>query len=379
MKHLTFRWLTVVWILSLTVYGCSRLGIAADAAENKIVAPNIPGLDVKVGQTVLIQPDAWYPVAFRFADGRIVVSGNWSTDGGHTWRKGPASPDKACIELGGGEVLSLGFSTKKRPDGKYNLSQRRSLDGWKTVTAETSVVDIPRSVPQITDDGGTVEGFAADHAILRLKDGRLMTTMYGNYEVDKTPGDRYPATSHFYKNRVIVVFSSDKGKTWGNPITVTTPPKVSEEGGNEPDLARTANGDIICAIRTEGGCPDKTFSPCYLCRSRDEGRTWSEPQVILDRGVWPNLCVMRSGIIVCTTGRPGDWLVFSTDDGRTWRGSFCFYPGGGPYPASSSYNSVFETAPDTILVIYDRAKKDAQGKPGHEIVGTFFTVRKRAN
>lgn len=346
----------------------------ATADENKIVVPEILGLDVKLGQTMLIQPDAWYPVVFQFADGRISVSGNWSTDGGRTWRKGSASPDEASIELGGGEVLSLSFATKKRADGKYILAQRRSLDGWKTVTAETGVLDIPHSVPCGGDGAETNAGFLMDHGVLRLKDGRLMATMYGNYEEDKTPADTYPASSHFNKYRTIVVFSSDKGKTWAGPVTVATAPKMSQEGVCEGDLARAANGDILCVMRS-GGNPGKPPTPCYISRSTDEGQTWSKPQAILDRGVWPHLCVLQSGIVVCSTGRPGNWLVFSKDDGRTWQGGFCFCEG--PWGALSSYNTVLEVTPGTILVVYDRATLGVQGTPGHEIVGTFFTVRKK--
>ena len=208
-----------------------------------------PGLEIEIGETVLIQPDAWYPIVFQFADGRISVGsgsyspklGRWSTDGGHSWRDGPSPPGQASIELGDGEVLSLNFHTKKRSDGKYTLPQRRSLDGWKTVSEETGVLDIPRSVPCGGDGAEQNDGFLMDHAIVWLKDGRLMATMYGNYDEDKTPADDYPASSHFNKYRTIVAFSSDKGKTWGNPVTVATAPRIAQEGVCEGDLVRTHN------------------------------------------------------------------------------------------------------------------------------------------
>jgi hypothetical protein len=370
--------------------GVSRMAAAAPTLGpgdgNKIVAPKIPGLDITVGQTVLIQPGEWYPVVFQFADGRISVgsgnynpkAGKWSSDGGRTWRDGPAAPDEASIELGGGEVLSLGFHTKKRPDGKYSLPQRRSLDGWKTVQEETSVLDIPHTIPCGGDGEGMNEGFLMDHGVLRLKDGRLMATMYGNYDDDKTPPVGYPPSMLPRQYRTIVAFSSDKGKTWGNPVTVAAAPMcaVTRVGPCEADLARAANGDILCAMRS-GGQPGASSSPCYLSRSADEGQTWSKPQAILKDGVWPNLCLMQNGIIVCVTGRPGNWLVFSKDDGHTWQGGFCFYQG--EYGVTSSYNTVLEVAPDTILVIYDRKPVDKPGALPHEIVGTFFTVRKKAS
>ena len=347
-------------------------------AETRIAVPEIPGLDVEPGPTVVIQPNATYAAVFQFCDGRISVgpgsyhpaSGKWSHDGGRTWQDGLAPPNNASIELGSGEILSLGFWTKKRPDGRYTLDQKRSLDGWKTVSAETGVFDIPRSVPCGGDAAETNDGFLMDHAVMRLADGRLMAAMYGNYDEDQTPADDYPASYHFNKYRTIVVFSSDKGKTWGDPVAVAKNPKRGQEGYCEASLARRASGEILCAMRS-GGSFGK-FTPCYISRSADEGQTWSEPQAILDRGVWPNLCVMPSGVIVCTTGRPGNWLVFSQDDGKTWQDGFCFYEG-----PTSSYNTVLQTGPDTVLVIYDRQAVSEQGVPRREIVGTPFKVKRR--
>jgi hypothetical protein len=360
----SFLFLLIFILVAISVFLTPCLAVAATA-------------DITVGQTVTIQPDGWYPVAFQFSDGRISVrwtgetnAGKWSTDGGRTWSNGPTSPYGASIELEGNEVLSLDFPTKKRADGKYTLPQRRSLDGWKTFAEETGILDIPQSVACGGDGGETNEGFLMDHGMMRLNDGRLMATMYGNYDEDKTLADGYPKEFNCRKYRAIVVFSSDKGKTWGNPRTVAAATAISHthEGPCEADLTRAANGDILCAMRT-GGRPGDS-SPCCVSRSTDEGQTWNSPVAILDRGVWPHLLTMSSGVVVCTTGRDGDWLVVSTDNGHTWQEGFRFYDGG-PYPSCSSYNSIFEVAPNTILVIYDRQPKNGQG---HEIVGTFFTV-----
>jgi hypothetical protein len=359
-------------ILFIVTLGALALGIPGTPRVANGVA-----LNIHIGKTIVIQPNAWYPVAFQFADGRISVGsgnynptvGKWSTDGGQTWSDGPAPPDEASIELGGGEVLSLGFHTEKRADGKYTLAQRRSLDGWKTITAETGVLDIPKSVPCGGDGGESNPGFLMDHSILKLKDGRLMATMYGNYDEDKTPADGYPASFNCRKYRTITVFSADKGKTWGNPVTVATAAALtlSREGPCEADLTRAPNGDILCAMRANGQ-PGNT-GPSYVCRSTDEGQTWSTPSQLLDRGVWPNLLTMGNGVVASTTGRDGDWLTFSKDNGLTWQDAVCIQ--NGAYPSTSAYNSIFEVAPNTILAIYDRTPANGQG---HEIVGTFITV-----
>ncbi|MBI3922945.1 MAG: exo-alpha-sialidase [Armatimonadetes bacterium] len=346
----------------------------------KIDVPQIPGLSVRMKDTVVIQPNATYPAVFQFADGRITVGGGsyerdkgyWSADGGHTWKEGPPGPNNASIELRKGEVVSLGFWTKKRGDGKYSLDQKRSLDNWKTVNNGTSIVGVPRSVPCGGDGAETNDGFLMDHGLIRLKNGDLMATMYGNYEGDHSAPADFPESFHFYRYRTIVAFSSDKGKTWGSPVTVAydADPSLTQEGFDEGALARAPNGDILCVMRSGGSFGKHT--PVYLCRSRDEGRSWSKPEPIADRGVWPNLCVMKCGVIVCTYGRPDNYLIFSTNNGKTWKGSFCFYRG-----RTSSYNSITGVGRDTILVVYDREAEDDKGLPRREIVGTFFTVKKR--
>ena len=102
-----------------------------------------------------------------------------------------------------------------------------------------------------------------------------------------------------------------------------------------------------------------------------------------DRGVWPNLCVTASKVVACTYGREGNWLVFSIDDGKTWKGAFCFYKGAN-WGASSSYNTVLEVSPDTLLVVYDRLVESGNPKANvwvdksqFEIVGTFFSVKRK--
>jgi hypothetical protein len=380
-------------VLSL---GMTAVVAAVQAANAVNTPPQIPGLEVKVGQTVVIHKSVIYANMFQFADGRISVgwalpytdaeghrdfryncdAGKWSTDGGHTWKDGPAPPINDSIELGNNEVLSLGWSAPvaKRSDGKYTLPIVRSLDGWKTVTKETAVFDIPRSVPCGSDNGSTNSGFILDHSIVKLRDGRLMTTAYGNYDTDRTPGDRFPASYKFRKYRSIALFSSDKGRTWGNPVTIATAADVAvaQEGPDEPGVARAANGDLLCVMRTGGTLAFGPATPMYLARSTDEGQIWSKPQKILDRGTWPNLCVMHSGIVVCVTSRPDNWLLFSEDNGHTWKGAFNFAPG-------SSYNSLIEVAPDTILVCYgaDSRDKNPSNPMPYDIVGTFFTVKRR--
>lgn len=370
----------------------------ASAQSFKITVPDIPGIKVIPGKSVLI-PGRKSAVAFQFKDGRIVVGGGaWSYDKGHTWKVGPSGPGtKVAIDLGGGEILSIDRNSRRRADGKFVLHQHRSLDNWKTVKNEEAVLDIPQASSTVTGSGQRIDGFLFHHGILKLPNGDLIGTMYGNYKGDVILCDGYPPEFNQRKYRTVVVFSKDNGHTWGDPVLVaydrmlcrgipadhmmvghgiprsrvsatTVVPAITQEGFREADLVQAPNGDLVCVMRSGGRNPGGGVNlfptPLYCSRSSDNGKTWTPPEQIADRGVCPNLVKMKNGIIVCTYSRPGNWLIFSDDNGITWKGAFQFGNTG-------SYNYILEVAPDTIQV-YHEIKK------GNEeiVVGTFFTVKK---
>ena len=375
------------------------------AQSFKVVVPRINGIEIEMGESIHIP--APKPVktalAFQFKDGRIVVgSGDnsmWSYDKGHTWIPGPESPgEKVIIDLGGGEILSIGRNSKRRPDGKFTLRQRRSLDNWKTVVTEESELDIPQASFTVTGSGDRVDGFLFHHGILHLDNGMLIGAMYGNYQGDVQLCDGYPAELNQRKYRTIVVFSEDKGHTWSNPVLVaydkmlgrgipedysmlgksipasyasktTIVPAITQEGFREADLAQAPNGDLICVMRSGGRNPVPEANlfptPLYCSRSTDNGKSWTPPIQIADRGVCPNLVTMRNGIIVCTYSRPGNWLIFSLDNGKTWTGAFQF-------GTTGSYNYILEVEPDIIQVYHEVGNNNDR-----VLFGTFFTVKKR--
>lgn len=373
-------------ILAMAIALISLASAPVQGAD--ITVPQIPGLAVQAGATVPI-PGAENSIAHQFDDGRIVVVGRnegiWSNDGGRTWTKGPRGPDdKTTINLGNDEVLSINRTSVKSSDGQYVLYQRRSHDNWKTVVEEDALLDTPLATNTGGDAGDQHEGLLMHHGALRLHNGDLMATMFGNFKGDSELADGYPEEFDFRKYRTVVVFSSDNGKSWGNPVTVaynrqlargtdddssvqTTKivPAVTQEGFCEADLTRAADGTLICAMRSGGRIGVRKApifpTPLYVSRSHDEGKTWTPPVPVADRGVCPYLVTLENGVIVCSYARPGAWLIFSDDDGESWKGAFEFGPGG-------SYVKVIKVAPNRILVIHYRDSS---------YVGTFFTVARR--
>jgi hypothetical protein len=221
--------------------------------------------------------------------------------------------------------------------------------------------------------------------------------MYGNYEGDTVLCGGYPPAMNQRKYRTVVVFSEDQGRTWGDPILVAYDtmlgrgipedheqvglsiplslvgptaivPAITQEGFRESDLTLAPNGDLICVMRTGGrneAAATLFPTPLYYSRSSDGGRSWSPPVQIADRGVCPNLVTMSNGIIVCTYSRPGNWLIFSDDNGHTWKGAFEF-------GITRAYNYILEVAPDTIQVFHEVDEVEER-----MVRATFFTVRKR--
>lgn len=327
----------------------------------------VPGLQVTVGDTVEIMPDATYVGLFKFRDGRLCAGGQVSADGGRTWEPGP-SPGVGACELSDGEVINPGFQTKKLEEGVFEVYMGRSTDGGRTFSGDRARLLIPQATGGTGDDGKYYEGPPVDHAIVELHDGSLLMGMYGHFKTDTVLCPAFPPEWKLYKYRTWVMRSTDRGWTWHYWATVAYDPEVGCESFCEPDLLLLPDGELLCFMRT-GGSTLNDITPLYISRSSDDGRTWSKPEPIADRGVWPNACRMHDGTLVVTYGRPDNWLAFSLDDGRTWTGHLCFYRG-----PTTSYNSVEEVSPGELLVVYDRVGLGPDGNRRSYLVGTFVRV-----
>jgi hypothetical protein len=336
----------------------------------KVALPQVPELDVELGQTRVIVPGAKYVSMFKFADGSLAVDGKRSADAGKTWHAGPGF-HVGAYQFPDGEIIQLGFHSKRTDrDGRFTIPLTRSTNSGQTTKSETALFCVPDAAGGTGDDGKPYEGPLADHAIVQLRDGSLLASMYGQFKSDRVLIPTMPEAWQCFKYRTFVVRSTNRGRTWDYLATVAYDPEVGLESFCEADLLVLPGGDILCFMRTGGSGGQHT--PLYLSRSADDGKTWSKPEPMADRGVWPNACLMQSGILACTYGRPGNWLTFSFDEGHTWTGHFCFYDG-----RTTSYNSVEEVAPDVLLVVYDRHQLDDSGNTQWQTVGTTVTVNRR--
>ena len=121
---------------------------------------------------------------------------------------------------------------------------------------------------------------------------------------------------------------------------------------NEPHMIELPDGRLLCHIRGENDVDFTTFQSV----SDDGGKTWSEPEMLLDRtgGAPPHLIRLKSGVIVSTYGRRkqpyGIMAMISLDGGETWEKDIRLYEN----TASDDigYPSTIELDDGTLLTVF---------------------------
>ncbi len=196
--------------------------------------------------------------------------------------------------------------------------------------------------------------------------GKLLATAYGHKKGEKG----------YY---ALTISSEDGGYTWRYFSTVAGPDSAlmgqrSYEGADEMNIVQLADGDLMAVFRVGSG---RKWN-LHRAYSRDQGRTWSQADVLPAWSVYPQVIRTSSGLLALSTGRPGIYLWFSTDPrGENWQsidvaglhnrsvtddaeriGTFEITPN--DYLSettkwqTSSYTGLVEVAPDKLLLLYDR-------------------------
>ncbi len=328
-----------------------------------------------------------------------------SRDGGTTWTKIPLKPGEnglnmegGAIQLRDGEILALDtYVTPGEAPGQGFGQIYTSTDDWKTLQGPQ---DVPFDMPNAefagsSDDGGRPHlAQRAHRRIIELPNGDLLTTLYGWLKGDDAPATYAPTMK---KTRVLLLRSSDRGRSWKLVSTVAVDPSVGTEGFGEPVLCRTGKGPnpkrLICLMRTGRNL--------FRAVSDDEGATWKPAQELIIAGLdvnrtdlWveqfrkfkdfhgkpldennldelrgavvdPDLIELRSGLLVAAFGvrvpqklcwqHPefpwnGNYLAISRDHGETWSNVARITSG----VLTTHYMAIEETPTDNILYMaYD--------------------------
>lgn len=72
--------------------------------------------------------------------------------------------------------------------------------------------------------------------------------------------------------------------------------------------------------------------------------------------------MLANGIIVCTYSRPGNWLIFSDDNGITWKGAM-------QIGETDSYNYLAVRGPDSYIVFHE-----VDNHPGKVVNASVFSA-----
>ena len=356
----------------------------------------VPGIKVVRGKTQVIVPEQEFfcPAGsvFKFNNGDIQVYDRRSSDGGKTWVQ---------VE----QILENSVYQYPAPDGEVVMFMSLTSAGAPTSAArpEVSLQDTnEKNVREAqffrsTDDGRTrisdpakiylpeaFDGWVAVlcRKIVALPDDSLLMSMYCR---DKE-GDTFER-----KYRSLALRSTDRGKTWHYLSTIAFDMTEGErgEGFDETALLVLPGGEVLSFIRSGASYQasigsfnnndpsvDMPFgyakqTPIYMSTSIDGAKNWSNADPISPYGVWPDAVLMENGLLVVSYGRPGNWMMFSKDEGKSWGPIIPFYHDLYP-PDCSNYFSLAEVAPDVLLVVYARTNPNDHWQS--ELVGTYFHV-----
>ena len=278
--------------------------------------------------------------------------------------------DGSYVGMGGNIVNHLLRKDQEHIPYITTLRRYKSLDDILAGKYEDDFarVDVPELAFQKGDSDhlytGNIEG-----KIIELDNGDWIVAMSGRFKQDKIRVPYHKWEAYQFRNWVCI--SKDKGRSWSYLATIGDPekdilPKLAE-GYNETSLLKLDGNKILAVMRT-GGNPNaegtmEKYTYLAAAVSEDGGKTWQAPQPIAPYGVFPRLLRMNNGMIACSSGRPGVFLIFSRDDGKTWtqpQWVTRYHAKWGE--CSSGYSSFAETDEEVISIIYDDVVRDSDGK-----------------
>lgn len=191
----------------------------------------------------------------------------------------------------------------------------------------TTAPAFPHTVVCADAGAGAYEAFPD---IIRTKKGDLLCVFYagfGHVSLPKwAPDGKMPA--HCARaGRICMVRSGDDGRTWSKPTIVVDTPLDDRDSS----IVELPDGELLCNYFSHRADEKRGYQFVHsaMVRSRDGGKTWSEPQVLFDK--W----ICSSPIRILSNGRlalalywhPGESRVrgqmhagftTSADNGRTW-------------------------------------------------------------
>jgi len=119
--------------------------------------------------------------------------------------------------------------------------------------------------------------------------------------------------------RSFLIRSDNGGRDWEHWSTIAYDPAGIICFG-EPALGRTANGTLVCMMRTHHQ-PRRRHQNLWFAYSTNDGESWSRPEPTKLWGYPADFTLLKDGRMLCTYGhRREPWGVWGciSEDGLTW-------------------------------------------------------------
>ena len=206
----------------------------------------------------------------------------------------------------------------------------------------------------------------------QLADQSLLAGMYPSIYEDSL-GKVMPGGISFYR-------SEDEGNSWliRGRIPFLPDGIANLRGENcytEPSFEILADSTLICVMRSG------SHSPLYRSFSSDLGVTWTSPQPFTPNGVKPRLMLLRNGVLVLASGRPGVQLRFSFDGkGVCWSDPIDMIPfmnidRSYNLNVSCGYTSIIDADDNSLYLVYSNfTTKDSMERVRKSIWCSKITI-----
>jgi sialidase-1 len=149
-------------------------------------------------------------------------------------------------------------------------------------------------------------------SILELPNGTLLMAVLGQLNTRRERKDAEPIRS-------VLLRSDNRGEDWEHWSTIAFDP-AGIISFDEPALGRTADGVLVCMMRTEH-LPRGRHQHMWVAYSHDDGESWSRPEATNIWGYPADLTLLSDGRMLATYGyRRGTYGVRGviSPDGLSW-------------------------------------------------------------
>lgn len=402
-------------------------GIRIDTLKRiRYTSLNRTKVRISISEPVLVyqadEPTEWGPYQFpsigKASDGTLIVGWNMSQDShksygnpngrklspmmskdnGRTWQ----TRDKNYNELRGvnkvrlrsGKIFTILTPASKditkytgfpRALGKRGNMTFYPMDKLPEEFQGVYISNGGQSIHAKLNDPGALR-YAIDNlmpvqwwgTIKELEDGTLVACTYPNYYLNSS-GKVSPSQICFYR-------SKDGGNEWtiigkipfNTEFNVEKADIVRNYGDyEEPAFEILADGTYICVMRTG------MVTPMLKSFSYDKGMTWTVPEPFTPNGVDPSLLLLKNGMLVLASGRPGVQLRFSFDGkGITWSDPIELIPymhndGSFETNVSCGYPAILAESSNSFYIVYtDFTTKNQAGETRKSILFRRVVVKR---